>query len=279
MRLRYTILWIDDRKDAIVPIEEYVKDHLDGLGFELNTIYRPNGKNITSTIKKHNIDLIAMDYNLGSRKGDDLLTVIRKSDKYIEAILYSQDAVTLKDKGQGLDGIYRARRSDIKGVIRRVIDRTIKKSRDLHVIRGVIIAEAIDIENQVDEIIEKSFGEKEKHFRNQITEKNVIEFGKKLMLLNRLISEKVDFLKKKKPGSIAKIQELRNKIKKLDRDVLDTRNILAHSKVRYDDDGNSFLKGINKRTEKLDINGLATTAMRKKFLEHSKTLKEISKIL
>ncbi|MCK5606731.1 hypothetical protein KAR91_32815, partial [Candidatus Pacearchaeota archaeon] len=191
MRLRYTILWVDDREDAIEPIKDYVEVYLDSLGFELITIYRPNGTNIKSTLKKHNIDLIAMDFNLGHTKGDVLLTRIRENDKYVEAVLYSQDAGTLKDKGQGLDGIYRAHRRDIKKVIQRVIDRTVKKSQDLHIIRGMVIAEALDIENRIDSIIESTFKRNRKHFRTSITEKGFLEFGQKIRLLQSLLKAKI----------------------------------------------------------------------------------------
>ena len=104
MRLRYNILWIDDRKDAIEPIEEHISKYLDEQGFELNVIYRPNGRNIRNVFNNNDIDLVAMDYNLGRRQGDILLAIIKSEDRYIEAILYSQDAIKLKEKAQSCTG-------------------------------------------------------------------------------------------------------------------------------------------------------------------------------
>lgn len=276
MRLRYTILWVDDRKDAIVPIEESVKAYLDSLGFELTTIYRPNGKNVKSAIKKHNIDLIAMDFNLGSKKGDALLASIRKNDKYIEAVLYSQDPGTIKDKGQGLDGIYRALRSDIKSVIKRVIDRTVRRSQDLHIVRGMVIAEAIDIENRVDAIIESTFKSKRKHFRTTITEKRFLGFGQKIDLLQSLLNAKIKRMRKDGASKLAETEDLSKKLKTISRDVLDPRNILAHSDACYDRDGNSILKGINSRTRQITPDATWCKTMRQKFQEHLANLDKIA---
>lgn len=277
MQLDYHILWVDDRKDAIDPIKEPIERHLKSQGFRLIVTYQKNKTNIEQILSEKNIDLIAMDYNLGKTKGDEVLEMVRNRNKYIEAILYSQDPIKLKEKGLGLDGIYRAHRSDIKTVMREVINRTIKKTLDLNVMRGLVIAESIDIENQIEEIMTKCFGSKGEFFQEKVLDKHIYGFGQKLHFLISILNEQISDLgsvtgKEKK---VSDLRTLLSEAKKIEKEVLDQRNILAHSKVRYDKNGKSYIKGINKRTPKVVPDETWCKKVKANLIKHSDNLEQI----
>jgi CheY-like chemotaxis protein len=284
MRLNYNVLWIDDRKDAIEPIANSIKGFLNEKGFELNVAYHKDGSKLRSMISKPELDLIILDQNLARKTGEELSKNIRRKEKYIEIILYSQDPQTdIKDKSSGLDGIYRTHRDNVEEVIRRVIDRTIKKTQDLNVMRGLVIAETIDIENQVEEIMAKCFKEKGGFFRKKVLDKNVYDFAKKIHFLNSITNDRIKWLENRKSTAMAtKLEQLKSlskEIKKIEEEVLDPRNILAHSVVRYKKAGKAYLRGLNKRTPGINFDHNWCQQMRKTLLKHTKNLNDISQYI
>jgi CheY-like chemotaxis protein len=280
MKLNYTVLWIDDRRDSIEPIEESIKSHLNDLGFRLVVVWKKDGSEIESLASDPELDLILMDQNLGRVPGDELVKAIRQHEKFIEIILYSQDPGTnLRDKDAGLDGIYRTHRTDIENVLKRVIDRTIRKTQDLNVMRGLVIAETIDIENQIEHIMIDVFENKGQFFQEKVLDSLVYDFGKKWDFLCSMMNDLVSGSGDSSHGSDSTDPEVLNSLhkvlKKMDKEVLDNRNILAHSKVEYDSEGRAHLRGRNKRTKGLEPCEAWCRSMRKTLLKHEENLKQI----
>lgn len=291
MRLNYNVLWIDDRHDSIEPLENSIKEFLDENGFVLNVDYHKDGSNLEKLISKPELDLILLDQNLSKKSGEELSKTIRGKEKYIEIILYTQDPNTdLREKSLGLDGIYRTHRSGIELVMKKVINRAIKKTQDLNVMRGLVIAETIDIENQVEEIMSKCFEEKGKFFREKVLERNVYDFAKKLHFLNSILGDlikqlTIKYQKNKQSKNetnktkLDHLDQLFKEAKKIEKEVLDNRNILAHSKVEYDKVGKACLKRRNKRTGDINFDESWCKRMRKTLIKHSQNLENLQKYI
>jgi CheY-like chemotaxis protein len=280
MKLNYKVLWIDDRHDAVVPIQESITSYLVDLGFHLEVVWKKNGTGIHSLAGDPDLDLIVMDQNLGGTPGDRLIKTIRQREKFIEIILYSQDPqVNLQDKDAGIDGIYRTARSDLETILKRVVGRTIRKTQDLNVMRGLVIAETIDIENQVEQIMTQAFEDKGQFFQEKVLESHVYDFGKKYDFLVRmmkdLLSDPSNQQRDLKDKNTEELSSLQRVLKKMDREVLDIRNILAHSKVEYDEQGKACLRGLNKRTKSITPDEAWCRSTRKTLLKHEKNLAEI----
>lgn len=286
MRLNYNVLWIDDRKDAIDPIINSISGFLNEKGFELKVDHRKDGSRLGSMISKRDLDLIILDQNLAKKSGEELSKIIRRKEKYIEIILYSQDPQTnIKNKSSDLNGIYRTHRRNVEEVIQSVIDRTIRKTQDLNVMRGLVIAETIDIENQVEEIMTRHFKEKGVLFRRKVLDKNIYDFAKKIHFLNSITNDRIKWLENRKSKTVnmasklSQLKSLSKEIKKIEKEVLDPRNILAHSVVQYKKSGKTYLKGLNKRTPKIDFDHDWCQKMRKTLLKHTQNLNDISQQL
>ena len=129
MRIKYIIYWFEDKNDwlsqknvidGILKIREYLEEQLgfqieitffveQGLsstrGFRLKKlldshpekfkIHKLNDyKNVNlKKIDFYNVDLVLMDYNLGSEKGNDVINYIRnnRNDVYTDILFYSQN--------------------------------------------------------------------------------------------------------------------------------------------------------------------------------------------
>ena len=156
--------------------------------------------------------------------------------------------------------------------------------------RGLVIAETIDIENQVEEIMSKCFGEKEKFFREKVLERNVYDFAKKLHFLNSILGDLIKQLtikyqknsqskNKTNKTKLDNLNQLFKEAKKIEKEVLDNRNILAHSKVEYDKVGKACLKRRNKRTPDISFDESWCKRMRKTLIKHSQNLENIQKYI
>lgn len=280
MRLNYKVLWIDDRRDSVEPIEDAIKSHLEDLGFKLVVVWRKDGSEIDTLASDPELDLIIMDQNLGPVPGDQLVKTIRQREKYVEIILYSQDPGTdLKDKDAGVDGVYRTHRTDIEKVLKKVISRTVRKTQDLHVMRGLVIAETIDIENQIEHIMVRLFEGKGQFFQERVLDNLVYDFGKKWDFLCSMMKDLLAPSGTSPHGrpnvDIDVLKPLHGILQRMDREVLDVRNILAHSRVEYDVEGKAHLRGRNKRTKSLEPSEAWCRKIRNTLLKHEENLKQI----
>lgn len=295
MKLNYNILWIDDRKDAVEPISDSINEYLDELGFELTTNLHKDGSMIDSLILETEIDLIIIDYNLGRTKGDDIVRQIRQKEKYVQIILYSQVANTdLRDKISDLDGVYRTTREDIEDVIRGVISRTIKKSQDISIMRGLVIAEAIDIETKIEEIMSKCFGEKGELFQRRVLNKEIYDFEKKQAFIGGVLSDLISKMRNKIRGEVGieegenidtikdilKKIELHKKIhKKFHDEIVEKRNMLAHVDETFDEEGKLLLKSLKSSKQDIEFTIEWCKQMRKDLIKHSQNLENIQKYI
>jgi len=214
MRIEYKIYWFEDKNDwlsqkniidGILDINKYLKD----IGFQMDiTFFVEQDLSITREfrlkelldeypenykIKKldnyqddnlrginfFNVDLVLMDYNLGSEKGNDVINYIRndQNDIYTDILFYSQNESEkeLREKSDK-DGLYCSERSELflENKIKKVIKTTIRKTQELNNLRGLVMAETSELDEMMKEIL-KLVAEK-----NKVEESKIIERGPKL---------------------------------------------------------------------------------------------------
>ena len=105
-------------------------------------------------------------------------------------------------------------------------------------------------------------------------DKHVYGFGQKLDFLITIINEQIATLTDA-DEQYSTLKTLLAETKKLHKEVLDQRNILAHSKVEYDKHGIAYMKGINKRTSKVNPDSKWCVRVRNDLIKHSDNLKLI----
>ena len=276
MSIEYKISWVDDSHDWVESIEDSIKSHLEEKGYLPKIDFYESGDSV-DTSKLTEVDLIIIDYQLSGANGDELIKKIRADECLTEIVFYSQDSIT---PSEHLNGIYYAARDEAEEMIKKIIDQTIKKAQDITLIRGFIIAEAIDVENILEECMVKIFKDMGDLFSERVLGANppVYDAYKKFRFVKKIASAlKND---SKETELFEELRAIDKTMGKLFEEVFEQRNILAHSQKIINDDGSTTLEGINKEAKKkLDFSEEWLSSIRNNISKHKENLMQLKKIL
>jgi CheY-like chemotaxis protein len=288
MKINYNILWIDDTPTWVRSIEGSLKEHFDEMGYRLSITQEKNGAKIEEAIRNPELDLIIIDYQLPKITGKDLIETIRKRHVLVEIVFYSQEG-NPKDKfNTPPDGVYFTSREDAEERITKVIDLTLKKALDINNVRGLVIAETIDLEAKLGEVLVRCFGDYGDLFRERLLhpESGLFDFGKKDKLLQGILKDKITELNKKvaegKGGEQAKkalaaLKELKEVYKVFPDEVIHPRNTMAHVEKEWDENGKCILKSRVKAHAAICVDHEWCTKARKDLIKHMDNLEKILK--
>ena len=275
MSIDYKILWVDDTPDWVASIEASIKSHLEEKGYDPEIELKESGDNVDIS-KLTEVDLIIIDYRLPGPNGEELIKEIRNKECLTEIVFYSQEAIK---PSEHFDGIYYETRDDAEELIKKVIDQTIKKAQDITLIRGFIIAEAIDVENILEECMVKVFQDKGELFSERVLNVNppVYDAYKKFRFVKKIATTL------KNNSAETELFEERKAIDKtlgkLFEEVFEPRNILAHSQKTINVDGSTTLEGINQGPNKIDFSQEWLSSTRKNIAKHKENLMQLKEIL
>ncbi len=268
MKLDYNILWFEDIKTAFEAKKELVREVVEDFGFNFpeprNEI---NGDNLNN-INFDDFDLIIADLNLSGESGTNLIRKLREDeDVFTEVVFYSSDgenAVREELRKHGIDGVYCASREgyEFEEKVKKVIKTTIKKVQDINNMRGLIMAETSDLDEQMFEILEKVIGSDEKFdslpayvFEKvekfmSLKEKDFVTF-KENADISGLLGDTLLLDSYKRSQGIQRIVKILND-NELDvlknfcqdylKEVINIRNMFAHVAPSIDEKGQKVLK-------------------------------------
>jgi len=316
MRLKYRILWFEDETEFVEKITPQICEYLlEDLGLELEVNPQQNGNNLDNLVKQNDYDLIVTDLNLDDgQTGKNLIERIRADEVLTEVLLYSangQEIQKVINETPGLERVsFAVGRDALPDRLRRIIALTVRKVQDVTNVRGLVIAEAIDLEDKMLEIItqyfmalkdntekdtfiKKHLEGKDEYFQKQMKEissfsaPQILEFVdkacgemfSKYVALNRLLDATRKKLNHSKPDEEVKIvllDKLKDELKKMNDEVINLRNDLAHVKEEKDEHGQSILKNI-KRGREIVFSNDTYIGIRKSLRYHAANLAEIAK--
>ncbi|MFA5343100.1 MAG: response regulator [Kiritimatiellia bacterium] len=249
--MKYRMLWVDDSPEWVAPIRESVQEYLEELGFDLVADLHTDGSGVTDHLAKESVDLIAIDFKLKGSHGDKIIEAIRQSDKYTEILFYTADE-NYRAVLPVQDGVYRAHRRDVETKLRGLIALTLKRVQTPANMRGCVIAETADIEALLEDILVAQFADKGSLFRRRVLQKGIYDFGKKYQFVMGLIDDRLKACNvvlsgkggdKVAEGDLkARLEPLQATLKEFEKEVIRTRNLLAHVKEQLDDQGRVTLK-------------------------------------
>lgn len=280
--MNYEIVWVDDTKDWVDSVKETIEEFLAELGYKANIKYLESGDTLLEHSKRPDLDLIIIDYRLPGTNGDKWIEKIRDSGSFIQIVFYSQEIQPNEVIGV-MDDVYHSTRDDAENIIKKVIEFSIRKNQDVEVIRGLIIAESIDIENILEEIIVQAIKGNSELLQGLILSTTDCTFSKKFKIVSGILEEKIKesalYLEKKPDDKklksiLCSFKDTKEIYKKFSEDVIDCRNILAHSKKTVVDK-KIILKGINKRTKQINFNSDWVQSTRQALAKHKKNLQSL----
>ena len=256
MSLNYRILWVDDSTAWVASIRPSIEEFMTENGLTPLITFQENGNEIENIFRVENIDLLILDQGLPGKNGDEIIKDVRRHGEITEIVFYSQDDEHLNAVSQW-DGVRYTHRDDADETIKGVIKEFIERNKSITVMRGIIIAEAIDVENKLTAIIKKIFGDKADLFKNKILDKPWLDFAKKQMFVQSCLNDKLKEAGAQTPQDAALITKLSgccDILKLLQTEVIDQRNILAHSDKETNAEGHLVLNALGGSTQKITFN-------------------------
>ena len=275
MTLSYRIIWVDDTPDWVDSVKSEITEHLEDMGYEPNVEVLEQGDDLEQRCTGADLDLIIVDYNLPKENGDVLISKLRGAGNFTEIVFYSQDQPSQNLIGV-MDGVFHCQRDGAVETIKRVVDQTLHKMKDLGVVRGLVIAAAIDLEVQMEELMISVFGKKGTLFRKRVLEKQLFDFAKKSAFLQGTVKDRIGECDGN--GLKKELEDAKRILSEFDKEVVDHRNILAHSR-RVERDGKIVLEGINTRTKQVSFDEEWLATMRANLRKHQENLDALERLL
>lgn len=287
MTLGYTVLWFENNKTYAAGLKPEIEEFIGALGYSPKIIVEHDDGNLESIMEKEEIDLILMDQNLRKgKKGDKLITKIRRNELYTEAILYSQDFDFRKKIASQLDGVFFEFRKDLLMKVQKIIKLTLYKSLHIHNIRGLFIAETIYTTSKLEEIVTKILdisGGPLEFFTSQIMQTGFLSDEAKFEFIKRYLKywlsiangkiQTIPLDKDKKLWEILKtdLETMQTRLNTYNK-IIGLRNELAHSKRCPDKKNSLLVKGNHGDLKESCYDEKKCTDIRTMFSETAKCL-------
>jgi len=162
MKANFLILWIDDTRTFVESIRDPILELLTKKGLTGDIEFHKDEDGVLASLKKTEVDLIVVDYNLPKKKGNELIEEIRAKDYYQDIVFYSQDGRPVDSfKDNPPDGVFFVSREDAKDLIKKIIGLKLRRLADPVFFRGWVVADAIELERLLEGVLFKCFPDKQ----------------------------------------------------------------------------------------------------------------------
>lgn len=280
--LKYKALWIDDSTESRDAKIEGIGEFLIEEGFAFKPIPKEDAEDIEKHLNDPELDIIITDFN--GINVEKLIKKVHSLPKYIDLVLYSENPPPeFYEVARSVPGIYPCTREDVEDTIKKVIQSTIRRTQNVTNMRGIIISEAIDIENQIEDIILSYYDTREKELAKVLLSGDGCnELGPKIRFLNSMLKGIIASIKSSDQAAEKEMQQeielLFSTAKKLENEVCKPRDMLAH--VEHTIENNTvFLKSLKTGYENIKIDSARCKEMRKSFMKHASNLNQIKDFL
>jgi CheY-like chemotaxis protein len=284
MKVQFPIIWVDDNREFMDSLIDSIQDHLSehGFGLQMN-FYESREENLFQRLSTKDVELVVVDYNLSDEKGDALIQEIRRRGNYQEILFYTQSGLPSSVRQLGLEGVFYTNRAGALERILKIIDWKVKRLSDLTTMRGWIVADAIELEAMIVEIVVWYFEGSGSKFEKYVLDKGRLrEFADRYALLNSLLSEEIEELNKAAQNSSRAIA-LRNCKQVLStfvEDVIEIRNAVAHQRATEGVSGQISIKTIAPKMQReILVNEETCMQFRLSLLKHYRNLSELREML
>ena len=270
MSLKYKILWIDDHKDDFVKEEKSLHKFIKTLFFVPQIDFCEDLESAKEFVNTDKYDVIFSDYNIDEDRGDDFISFIRDNSVNTEVLFYSGQSELPNKKLDRVSFFFENTTKWEDKLLKKMKDLvllTVGKMNDLNNLRGLVMAEVSELDNLMEDIIREFYSKKSsdspewKRFKNHVIkdmhksslrkikngffsigdapnqtekkcEKNCTHIWMDAENIEEILPH-FEFDSEKKARTIHEIAKKNNIVFSHDdykKDIIETRNDLAHSK-------------------------------------------------
>lgn len=299
MKIEYSILWLDDKKSDIID-DNYAEDivsFITELGFEPIVHIVSNEEEFFKSLND-SYDLILTDYHLndeeeGERNGDVIIEEVREKNIFTEIMFYSARG-NVKDTDKK-DRITFVETNRIPGsthyekIVEKakdLISLTIRKFQHIVPMRGLLIQEASNLENEMLEIIIKYLDKKDSETVKQAIFTDVTAFYKRKFELsekfqknnniNQILKDPLLISSAQRAVAISQIlndEGKENFIDDFKNDIIKMRNEFAHAK--YIKDNEKGIEYFQTKTGDVIFDAELCKTIRINLIKHKKNILDL----
>jgi hypothetical protein len=156
----FTILLVEDDFDSIKDQISTVKEHVEKNGFNFNLILRESEKEVEAVLADSDIDIVVTDKNLESPNGGlFVIEEVEKGGHLTDILFYSSveyDKKKIRDNTDyGFVEMIEGR--DFAQPLIKMVDKNLRRSNSIGVLRGILISKVIEIELEVNKVLADYF--------------------------------------------------------------------------------------------------------------------------
>lgn len=281
MRLDFNILWVEDQLDAVSAQRSRIDYLLRIDGFRVDAQFATSVDQakafIGNDIFGDHIDLILMDYDLGSGPGGDVgIEMVRDSFPFKDIVFYSASGVQKLQQSISdgkFQGVYYSSRQELPDTVAGVFKVLVKKVLDIEHSRGIVVGATSEIDHFVNQTLLAAFAKGDNHVKERalklISEQlkeNRKTFEKETKALEALTdlallgayhhiytsAHRLRLLRKLLEGSGTHSAE-RDFMLKYAKETMPRRNVLAHVQVVRNGFGRKLFDGDGKEITTEDM--------------------------
>ena len=181
MRIKYNILWVDDRKETFKRLghDKRLTDYVSRLFFEPHLTMCENIEEAKVALGSQSFDVIFSDYNISDNKtdeqGNDFIEYVRDQNVNTEILFYSAMEELPPIHVNRISFFSFAGKAsayhELLAQMEQLIELTVKKLNDITALRGLVMAEVSELDILMEQIILVYFNspERMRTFHDHIT--------------------------------------------------------------------------------------------------------------
>jgi hypothetical protein len=280
MKIDVSILWVDDNHDFVESLRPQLEKWMDAQGLILKILWHPGEAKIYDDLQTKDVELIVLDYKLkGPRNGDAIITELRSRNFYEDVIFYTTKAVPNVGVFETPpDGVFFVDREDARERIKTLIEMKVRRASDLATVRGWIVADAIELENLLGQVLCRCFKSMRTLFHDRIlTEDGLFDLGKKHKVLNGILKDRITSINKGETVSdtLSELTACKEILDLFPKEIIEVRNTLAHQVAEITGEGLKKLKTRNKDGKEVIFTPAHCVTIRKNIGKHFTNLKAL----
>jgi len=294
MKIEFSIYWIDDNPDIYDSIRDEIEQHIsDNHGLTLNVTYVKETSTALYDIKQKNPYLVVVDYKLtGGARGDAFITEMRAQGQLHDVFFYTQDGFQPEDRDRffssfssGLTmGVHYADKKHAKSRLCKIIDLKLNQVSDLSTQRGWIVADVIELENELDEILEKLSNTIHPAFGSMMTRllgDSRVDFGCRDQLLNGALKDMRKHILTQNPKHeiLPTLGLIKDTVSLFSKEIIQVRNSIAHQRHFEMEGGGITLPARQKSQDPITYNLEFLKQVRQNIKKHRTNFQNIQKLL
>jgi hypothetical protein len=294
MKTRFPIIWIDDNEGFFDSLKDEVEFIIADHGLKADICYHSNVDGLLEKIPLCNPYIIVVDFKLGNgMTGDKFIMDLRRNGHFHDILFYTQEGFSKNDFNTFFDnpespltcGVNFCPKSTTKQRLEEIVTLKLNQVSDLPTQRGWIVADVIELECFLNELLVELSDSICAVFAGTI--KRILDspqradFGCKATLLNGTLKDLIKQLQLGKTDQtiIDQLKGIKKIAGKFPPDIIEIRNSIAHQHHTIDGCGNIEIATRQRNSVPITYGQDFLKQVRENINKHSENFQHLRRII